>query len=469
MNRRLRYSSLLALLAVALVTAAPASAEVKTEKYRFGPITVRGYEVKQNNFELGIPHPKEAGHITNMSVDIVDADGSKVPIQRLMLHHIVFLNAGAQFGEKKDATCNTFQALNTRDTLPAIAERFYAAGEERAVLQMPPGHGYPVKPDDNWLLTYMVMNHRRTTDTAFIEYEVTYDTDPAVKPVKPIWLDVENCKSDPVFDIPGGKRRGSTHTERSDWIVPENGRIVAGGGHLHGGGKRLVVSQPDCGNRTLFTSEPTWGGRRHPFYNVRPILHEPGPINMSGTLSAKGFAVQRGERVRLSALYDAELPHTRVMGINMVFLAPPDERTGRCAPLPNDVQVYKTGERGRKKSPRFRVPIIGLRNGRAREIDRAPGRTSRMRRGGTIEVGDYFFKRPNVVVPAGSTLRWRFKGSALHNITIANGPEGFSSPHLDQNRTFRKKLTRPGTYQMFCGLHPVQMTQTIEVEKRRRR
>jgi plastocyanin len=462
-------SSLLVALALALVAAAPASAETKTETHRFGPITVRGYEVKQNNFEVGIPHPKVNGHITGMSVDIVDADGSKVPIQRLMLHHIVFANVGRQFGDKRDATCNTFQALNTRDTLPALAERFYAAGEERAVLAMPPGHGYPMNADDTWLLTYMVMNHRPATDTAFIEYKVTYDTDPSIKPVKPVWLDVENCKTDPVFDVPGGRRRGSTHTERTDWVVPESGRIVAGGGHLHGGGKRLVVSQPDCGNRTLMTSEPTWGVRRHPFYNVRPILHEPGPINMSGTLSSKGFAVQRGERIRLSALYDAELPHTRVMGINMVFLAPPDERTERCAPLPNDVQVFKTSERGRTTSPRFRVPIIGLKNGRAREIEKAPGRTSRMARGGSIDVGDYFFRRPNVIVPQGSTLKWRFKGRQLHNITIANGPEGFSSPHLDMNRVYRKKLTRAGTYQMFCGLHPVQMTQTIEVESRRKR
>jgi plastocyanin len=460
----------LAALAMALLSAGPASAEVKTETFRYGPITVNGYEVKQSDLAVGIGHPKVNGHIVGMDVDIVDADGTKVPIQRLMLHHIVFSNAGAQFGDKRDATCNTFTQLDSRSQLPALAERFYAAGEERAVMKLPPGLGYPVKPDDQWVLTWMLMNHRRTKDTAFIEYRVTYDTDPAIQDAKPIWLDVENCKLDPVFDVPGGGAAGGTFSKSTEWTVPEDGRIVAGGGHVHGGGKSLVVSQPDCGNRTLYASTPTWGNPDHPFYNVRPILHEPGPINMSGFNSAQGFAVKRGERVRLTANYDAALPHTRVMGISLMYLAPPDPaRPGNCAPLPGDVTTYKTDQPGRTVTPRFRVPIIGIRNGRAVEIRKAPGSTTVMRRGGTIDVRDFFFKKPNIVIPQGSTLKWRFDSPTLHNVTLANGPEGFSSPHLSDRRIYRKKLTRPGTYQLFCGLHPVQMTETIKVVKKTRK
>ena len=36
-----------------------------------------------------------------MSTDIVDADGSQVPIDRLMMHHIVFINYN-----KFDRTCS---------------------------------------------------------------------------------------------------------------------------------------------------------------------------------------------------------------------------------------------------------------------------------------------------------------------------------------------------------------------------
>jgi plastocyanin len=42
-------------------------------------------------------------------------------------------------------------------------------------------------------------------------------------------------------------------------------------------------------------------------------------------------------------------------------------------------------------------------------------------------VGDLFFDRPTVSLLAGGTLTWRFDGPTLHNITLANGPRGFSS------------------------------------------
>jgi plastocyanin len=72
-----------------------------------------------------------------------------------------------------------------------------------------------------------------------------------------------------------------------------------------------------------------------------------------------------------------------------------------------------------------------------------------------------------VSVRAGGTLTWRFEGDTLHNITLANGPRGFSSPNLSSGRTYAKKLNVPGTYQIFCGLHPVDMTATVKVTRRR--
>ena len=64
-------------------------------------------------------------------------------------------------------------------------------------------------------------------------------------------------------------------------------------------------------------------------------------------------------------------------------------------------------------------------------------------------------------------LNWRFGGDELHNVTVASGPRGFSSAHLDPGRSYRKKLTTPGTYKLFCGLHPVAMTQTVKVLPKR--
>src|SRR5690606_5719972 len=106
--------------------------------------------------------------------------------------------------------------------------------------------------------------------------------------------------------------------------------------------------------------------------------------------------------------------------------------------------------------------------GRARVIAKPPGRRVRVRSGARIKVGDRFFSKPNVTLPRGGLLRWRFASSELHNVTVANGPRGFASLNLDGNRSFAKRLRKPGTYKLFCALHPVSMTQTVKVVRKRR-
>ena len=477
----MRLALPVSLVLAMLVLAAPAGAKdptgsctvtatsgtKQTHTCRLGPIAVAPFQVLTGDF-VAPPKPLVDGHITDMQVDVVDADGTRVPINRLMLHHIVFVNVGSRFGEKRDPTCgNAFTGWDSRTLLPNAAERFYGAGEERAKLSLPPGHGYPVASDDTWLMTYMFMNHRSTVDRAYIQYEVTVDTAPGVTPVKPFWLDVENCRADPVYDVPGAGRRGATHRRSFVWRVPEAGRIVAGGGHVHGGGKNLTLRRPGCSDDRVYTSRPVWGGPRHPFYRVRPVLHEPGPIHMTGFRSARGVPVAAGERVVLDSNYDAARPHTRVMGIFVLFLAPDASVSSTCGAHPRDFEELPRPA-GRRSPPPFTVPIVGVRRGRAVNIDAPPGRRVALGRRAAIAVGDFFFKRPNISVPAGSTLTWRFDGDMLHNVTLANGPRGFSSPNLNDGRRYRKRLAVPGTYQLFCGLHPVDMTATVKVTRKRK-
>ena len=138
-------------------------------------MTVGGYQVKYGF--LGAPQPPGSGWITRMDVDVVDGPGpnaKQVPISRLMLHHIVFVNLA-----HRDATCNRITSIDSVTSLPG-AERMYGAGEERAKLRLPQGYGYGVGRHDPWALTYMFMNHRPTVDTAYVRYRVTYDTNPAL-------------------------------------------------------------------------------------------------------------------------------------------------------------------------------------------------------------------------------------------------------------------------------------------------
>jgi plastocyanin len=436
-----------ALLTAAVALALPGSAVAQpvTKSFTYGPVAVDGYAVRQST-TVDVPRPAGDFSITRMSADVVDVKtGKQVPIDRIMLHHILFLNTGS-------------------DGKQGLTGSFYGDGEERAKLQLPPGYGYPVKADDRWVMIWMLMNHRLQADQVLIRWTITYDTDPAIKPVTPVGFDASHLRQGLVYDVPGGQPKGSTHIATMTRPSPVTGRIVAGLGHVHGGAKGLELSQPSCGDRVVYRSRPTWGMPSHPFYNVKPVLHEPGPIDMSRFTSATGIPVTAGQPLKLTSRYDGHRPHTRVMGLMVAYVAPDESVTDGCGPLPTDVRVIKTRTKGRALPPAYRVPLTGLdRRGRAVTIQRPPGRTSVFDGDAVIDVTSYAFSNRNVVVPRGSTVTWRFNGDERHDVTLADGPLGFSSNALDGGREFSQRLDRPGTYKLFCSLHPVQMTQVVEV------
>ena len=462
--RMLAALGALGFAALALPSGAAAAETVYTQTVPTG--TIGGYEVKQD-IKIGIPKPPGGGFVTKMETDIVDATtGEPVPISRLMLHHIVFLNL-----LKPDNTCSDFLSFDTRTTFGRAPQRFYAAGEERAKLAMPPGYGLPMGGGDFWGMTYMLMNHRAVPDNALIQYKVTVETDPATIPVKPYWLDANDCRADPVYNVPGTKKKGSTANTTRDYVIPEAGRIVAGGGHVHGGARELEITKPDCGNAQIAESLPTWGQANHPFYTVRPILHEPGPINMTAFQSPTGIPVAAGERIRLNSKYDNSLPHTRVMGIYQIYIAPPaTPTTGFCGGAPPDLVNYGGDQPGRAGPIPYKIPLTGLdAQGNAIPITKPGGRLKKVPSGTTTQVRDRLFGRRNIQVRSGATLNWQFSGNELHNLTLANGPVGIGTDNLDQNRVYSRKFGRPGTYSFFCGLHPVQMTQRVVVEPKKKK
>jgi plastocyanin len=367
----------------------------------------------------------------------------------------------------RSSTCDNFTLFDGKTSLPALADSFYFAGEERNELVLPPGYGYPIAKNDTWSMVWMLMNHRPVDDPVFIRWTVTYEDSEQLTPVRPIWLDVVNCLADPVYTVPGSDKP-AVHERRYERNVPESGRIVNVSGHVHGGAADLRLSQVDCDNRLIHRSRPAWGMPSHPFYNVRPILHEPGPLSMSRFTSQQGFPVGKGQRLRLASRYDNTLPHARVMGIVIAYLAPDATVPEGCAPPPTDVKVEQPAELAgtpfRTKTPKFTVPLTGTDSqGRAISISRPPGKTRDLSSGSTIRVGDFEFSTANVRMKKGSKLNWKFTPSTLHNITLANGPRGFSSLNLNDGRTYGYKFKVPGTYRVFCGLHPVSMTQTVTV------
>ena len=410
---------LVASVAATLVVPALARAEERVLTFTTGPISVEAYGVAQE--PLLADSPRVDGYVVGMDAEVVDASGRVQGRDKVMLHHIVFAKLGVP-----DYTCG------------GAGERFFAEGEERLALTLPRGFGYANKATDRWGLLYMLMNHKPRRLDGYIRYRVRYVTGETLTPVKPVWLDIRNCTGpDPVFDVPGGGKRFSTFAKTADFTVPESGRLVSGGGHLHGGGIRLELRNATCGT-TPFTSRPTWGGPL-----PRPILHEPGPTKMSSFRSTDGIPVAKGQTLRLAAVYDNGRPHTRAMGIMLLFLAPGAvEGCGATPALELDL--------GRPSAPPpFSMPLPRAPSG--------PVSTAR-----STWVGDFRYGAERILLKRGATFTWSFRGGVPHDVTVVGGPEGFSAPWT-MSGVFKHRFTKAGVYRLFCSLHPSRMVQQITV------
>jgi plastocyanin len=74
----------------------------------------------------------------------------------------------------------------------------------------------------------------------------------------------------------------------------------------------------------------------------------------------------------------------------------------------------------------------------------------------SVKVGDDYYVRssgvPKVTVSKGTTVRWRFAGENPHTVTVSRGPVKFNSG-VRSSGSYRKKMTRRGTYTIYCVIH----------------
>lgn len=423
---RLAFRLLLVAGFAALALPGRAGASAETVVLETSPITVAGFEVARG--ARVAPSPKVDGYVVGMSAELVDMLGNPVPQEDVMLHHVVFAKVGVP-----DYTCAGIEDFSG-EASNLRAERFYAEGEERFALSLPEGYGYPNRGQETWGLLYMLMNHHPQSLVVKIRYTVRYVTGEPLTAVKPVWLDVKNCRADPVFNVAGTGKAGATVSRTADFRMPESGRFVAGGGHLHGGGVSVDVTDTSCGS--LFTSYPTWG-----LIEPRPVLHEPGPMRMTGLADPLGRPVRAGDTLRLTATYENSRPHMRVMGIMILYLVPGPASS--CTAHSSPVPAPSTAER---------VSIELLK--------RPAGPLRRDLR--STWVGDYAFGAQRISLRRGASFTWRFRGGVDHDVTLANGPAGFASPSM-RHGSFTYRFTRRGTYRLFCSLHPARMTQLVIV------
>jgi plastocyanin len=129
------------------------------------------------------------------------------------------------------------------------------------------------------------------------------------------------------------------------------------------------------------------------------------------------------------------------MGIMILYLAPGPASS--CAAYTSSVPAPSTAER-------VKVELLKSPTGPLRRNIRSTW------------VGDYAFGAQRVLLRRGSAFTWRFRGGVDHDVTLASGPAGFASPSM-RSGTFTHRFTRPGTYRLFCSLHPARMTQLVIV------
>ena len=380
----------------ALVLPGQASAAVQNLVFNSALITVTRYEVARG-VRLA-PSPKVDGHVVGMSAEVVGVLGNPISPMDVMLHHVVFAKLGVP-----DYTCSSLQDY-TGNPSPFPAERFYAEGEERFSLALPAGYGYPNCGQDAWGLL----------EAGLARYQEL--------PRRP------------------GLQRARDRQPRRDPLahrrLPHAGERALRGGRRPPPRRRRLARRDQYELWLCLHLLPDLGLKE-----PHPVLHEPGPLHMTGFADPAGRPVQAGDTVRLTARYDNSRPHVRVMGIVMLYFVP--GASSGCAAYSSPVPAPSTADR-------VTIELLKRPLGPVRQQIRSTW------------VGDYAFGAQRVSLRPGSVFTWRFFGGVEHDVTLASGPVGFASPSMARG-TYSFRFTRPGTYRLFCSLHPARMTQMVIV------
>jgi hypothetical protein len=278
--------------------------------FEYGPLDIAPGQNLIQNTTFRIPQPTEDGWIVGFKPNLQLPDGTIPAVDVLHLHHGVWAVA-----TRRDATA------------PLFPERFIAAGEEKTALELPDGYGYRYSPNDAWYLNYMIHNLTAKPYKVSVTYDVDFvpATSPkasAMKAVHPVWLDVENGKVYPVFDVHKGSGTNGRYTYPDDepdaprvntYTVPNDGVLVKTFGHLHPGGLHDTFSV-------------TRGDQTEKVFTSKAKYYEPAgavswDVSMTTTPDDWQVAVKAGDTLSLSTTYDTKRASWyESMGLGVVWM-----------------------------------------------------------------------------------------------------------------------------------------------------
>jgi hypothetical protein len=305
------------------------SSSVQHLHFRYGPLNIRP-GANRIQFGRDMEKPSEKGYITRIVPNLKLANGVVPPTYKLHLHHGVWLNLA-----RRGATS------------PYFPQAFFASGEEKTIFKMPAPYGYFVRASDPWLINYMIHD---LTNKPFKVY-ITYDVDfvPArsklarrMRPVMPIWMDVENGHAYPVFDVLRGSGSNGRFTfpdqaespygknKLNEWTSPYSGTLVATAGHLHPGGlyDDLEVVRPGT-QVTRRAGGPIPGdvpGSVRIFRSRAHYFDPRGPVSwdlaMTATPKRWRVHIDKGDVLRITTTYDSSRASWyEAMGIMTAYMS----------------------------------------------------------------------------------------------------------------------------------------------------
>jgi plastocyanin len=83
----------------------------------------------------------------------------------------------------------------------------------------------------------------------------------------------------------------------------------------------------------------------------------------------------------------------------------------------------------------------------------------------SVSVRDNVFSPRTVTIRRGDTLRFVWRGENPHDIRTVRRPRGGNRINVSRRTsgTYRKRMTRRGTYRFICTVHPPNMRITVRV------
>ena len=97
----------------------------------------------------------------------------------------------------------------------------------------------------------------------------------------------------------------------------------------------------------------------------------------------------------------------------------------------------------------------------------AAGTTGKTRK---VSVNDNYYGPSKLTVHVGDTVQWKWAEEVTdeHDVDVKSAPKGVKKFHSDllvAGDSFKRKLTKAGTYKIICTFHEEEMKMTITVKK----